>query len=249
MPLLYLRRLTTRERTEAANRHLARYLAFVAGAANAGGLLAVHQYTSHMSGIVSTVAGDASVGSFALAADGCAAVASFLTGSFCTTVFIRWGKRQQLHSQYALPLLAEAVLLFLFGMTGRVFTGEPVLGTVMLLCFTMGLQNAMITKISDATIRTTHLTGMITDIGISLGRLALPTPQNPTIPAQELSHRRLLSSLVLSFSLGGVTGTLGFTHLGFLFTLPLSVILITLGVMPAIDDLRRSPPTLPVPHP
>src|ERR1700742_3505360 len=100
MPLFYLRRLTAKERTESGNRHLARYLAFIAGAANAGGLLAVHQYTSHMSGIVSAIADNVAVGSVALAADGCAAVASFLAGSFCTTVFIRWGKRRELRSQY-----------------------------------------------------------------------------------------------------------------------------------------------------
>ncbi len=56
MPLFYLRRLTGSRRTEIANRHLARYLAFIAGATNAGGLLAVGQYTSHMSGIVSAMA-------------------------------------------------------------------------------------------------------------------------------------------------------------------------------------------------
>jgi uncharacterized membrane protein YoaK (UPF0700 family) len=56
MPLFYLRHLTGSQRTESANRHLARFLAFIAGAANAGGLLAVGQYTSHMSGIISTMA-------------------------------------------------------------------------------------------------------------------------------------------------------------------------------------------------
>jgi hypothetical protein len=74
MPLFYLRQLTATERTESGNRHLARYLAFVAGAANAGGLLAVHQYTSHMSGIVSAIADNIAVGSLTLAFDGCAAV-------------------------------------------------------------------------------------------------------------------------------------------------------------------------------
>ncbi|HZD45747.1 MAG TPA: DUF1275 domain-containing protein, partial [Acidobacteriaceae bacterium] len=56
MPLFYLRRLTGSKRTESANRHLARYLAFIAGAANAGGFLAVRQYTSHMSGMVAAMA-------------------------------------------------------------------------------------------------------------------------------------------------------------------------------------------------
>lgn len=56
MPIPYLRRLTGRERTRKANRQLACYLAFIAGAINAGGFLAVQQYTSHMTGIVSSMA-------------------------------------------------------------------------------------------------------------------------------------------------------------------------------------------------
>ena len=40
-----------------------------------------------------------------------------------------------------------------------------------MLCFIMGLQNATVTKISGARIRTTHVTGMVTDVGIELGKL------------------------------------------------------------------------------
>lgn len=56
MPIKYARRLTGSERSRHANRHLGFALAFVAGAANAGGFLAVQQYTSHMTGIVSAMA-------------------------------------------------------------------------------------------------------------------------------------------------------------------------------------------------
>jgi len=45
MPIAYARRLTGHERTPQANRHLSFALAFVAGAINAGGFLAVQQYT------------------------------------------------------------------------------------------------------------------------------------------------------------------------------------------------------------
>jgi uncharacterized membrane protein YoaK (UPF0700 family) len=55
MPLYYLRRLTGRKHSDSANRHLAMYLAFVAGATNAGGLFAVGHYTSHMSGTVAAM--------------------------------------------------------------------------------------------------------------------------------------------------------------------------------------------------
>ena len=56
MPIAYLRGLTSPSRTDSANRRLGCALAFVAGAANAGGFLAVGQYTSHMSGLVSSIA-------------------------------------------------------------------------------------------------------------------------------------------------------------------------------------------------
>ena len=240
MPLFYLRRLTGSKRTESANRHLARYLAFVAGAANAGGFLAVRQYTSHMSGIVAAMADNMALGSLRLVFSGFAAVLAFLLGAFLTTLFIRWARQRGMESEYALPLLIEAGLLVLFGFTGQVFAGGRVLSTVMLLCFTMGLQNAIITKLSNAVIRTTHLTGMVTDIGIALGRIVLaPTAGRSDAITGELATLRLLSSLIALFFVGGITGALGFKHVGFFFTIPLSVILLLLATMPVLDDVRR----------
>ena len=57
MPVEYLRTLTAPERTRRTDVHLGLFLAFNAGAINAGGLLAVIQYTSHMTGLVAEVAG------------------------------------------------------------------------------------------------------------------------------------------------------------------------------------------------
>lgn len=62
--------LTTRVRTRRANRRLGAVLAFVAGAVNAGGFLAVQRYTSHMTGIVSGIADDLVLGQAALAMAG-----------------------------------------------------------------------------------------------------------------------------------------------------------------------------------
>lgn len=239
MPVFYLRRLTGRERTEVANRQLARYLAFVAGAANAGGFLAVRQYTSHMTGIVSSMADNVALGSLRYALAGCAGVFAFMLGAACTAIMIRWARSRSLQSVYALPLLAEAALLVVFGLSGRVWEGRRALGTVALLCFTMGLQNAIVTKISGAVIRTTHLTGMVTDIGIEVGRMAHAIAgRQPMAAAVDFGKLRLLSSLIALFFCGGVVGGIGFKHIGFLFTLPLAFILILLAAVPISDDLR-----------
>jgi uncharacterized membrane protein YoaK (UPF0700 family) len=240
MPLFYLRRLTGSKRTEAANRHLACFLAFIAGATNAGGFLAVHQYTSHMSGVVSTMADNLATGHLKPVSIAVCAVLSFVSGALLTSVLVRWARGYSLESEYALPLILEAALLITFGLTGHVFAGERLLGTIMLLCFTMGLQNAIITKISNAVIRTTHLTGMLTDIGIALGAILTNACKKVRGPmTAERATLQLLTSLVVLFFIGGVTGALGFKHIGFYFTLPLALILLVLAAMPIVDDLRR----------
>ena len=239
MPFHYLRTLTGHERTQSGNRQLSRYLAFIAGAVNAGGFVAVRQYTSHMSGIVSAMADNLALGSVSLLMAGLFAMLSFLAGATCTSVMVRWARQRSLRSEYALPLILEAFLLFAFGFTGHVFESKEVLGTVALLCFTMGLQNAIVTKISGAVIRTTHLTGMVTDVGIKLGRMIYGhlsgTPPFANVDTGKLT---LLASLIALFFSGGVIGALGFRHIGFLFTLPLAVVLLVLAAVPALDDLR-----------
>jgi uncharacterized membrane protein YoaK (UPF0700 family) len=240
MPLFYLRRLTGSKRTEAANRHLACYLAFIAGATNAGGFLAVHQYTSHMSGIVSAMADNLATGRLNLVSTGICAILAFVSGALLTSVLVRWARARDLDCEYALPLTVEAALLIAFGLTGHVFIGERLVGTIMLLCFTMGLQNAIITKVSNNVIRTTHLTGMLTDIGIALGGILTNAFKKLHEPiTKERASLQLLSSLVVLFFIGGVIGALGFKRIGFFFTLPLAFVLLVLAAMPIFDDLRR----------
>ena len=173
MPIHYARSLAGRRRTTAANRHLGFALAFVAGAINAGGFLAVQQYTSHMTGIVSAMADNIALGAYDLVLGGAGGLLSFLLGAACSAIMVNYSRRRRLHGEFALPLLLEAFLLLCFGLLGaRLATvaGLFVPVTVMLLCFIMGLQNALITKLSKADIRTTHITGIVTDIGIELGK-------------------------------------------------------------------------------
>jgi uncharacterized membrane protein YoaK (UPF0700 family) len=249
MPVPYLRRLTGKERSQKANRHLALILAFVAGAANAGGYLAVRQYTSHMSGVVASIADNMALGEIALVGAGFSALLSFLAGAACTALLVNWGRRRRMQSEYAFPLLLEAALLLTFGLIGSHLQHNHwrfVSATISLLCFTMGLQNAIITKISKAEIRTTHVTGMVTDIGIELGKLlywnrSQDRPKELHVHA-DLGNLWLLVSLVGLFFFGGVIGALGFKHAGYLTTVPLALLLLILAVVPVTDDLFRTEP-------
>ena len=241
----YIRSLTGRRRSVRANRQLGYALAFVAGAVNAGGYLAVQQYTSHMTGILSAIADNTVLGSFGLALSGTGALLSFMIGAGCSAVMINYSRRRRMHSEFALPLLLEATLLICFGFLGtRLSTvdGLFVSATVMLLCFIMGLQNAVITKISRAEIRTTHITGIVTDIGIEFGKLVYWNA--PTVPARpkviaDRGRLNMLIALALSFFAGSVIGALGFKQVGYIATVPLALGLGALAVMPAIDDAKR----------
>lgn len=244
--IVYLRRLAGKERTDEADQHLARYLIFIAGAANAGGFLAVQQYTSHMSGIVSAMADHLALGDAKVVLAGLGALFSFVAGAALSAILINWGRRQNLESQYAFPLLLEAGLLVCFGLMGRHlarYQGLFVPMTVMLLCFIMGLQNAIITKLSATRIRTTHVTGLVTDMGIELGKLfywnrSKDASKLPVKADQE--KLKLLISLVFLFFAGGVLGALGFKQMGFSATLFLAALLLVLALMPVVDDLKTS---------
>jgi len=242
MPLNYARRLTGRKRTASANQELGCVLAFVAGAANAGGYLAVKQYTSHMTGVVSAMADDLVLGEVHLALEGLGALLCFAFGAACSAVMINFSRRRQLNSEYAMPLMLEAALLMGFGLLGPQLSrmeGLFVPVTVMLLCFMMGLQNAVVTKLSQAEIRTTHVTGMVTDVGIEIGKLLYWNrsirPNHPTVRAN-LGRLRLLGALVALFFSGGLIGALGFKHLGYITTLPIALLLVAIAGIPVFDD-------------
>jgi uncharacterized membrane protein YoaK (UPF0700 family) len=243
MLLNYLRNLSSPVRTDQSNRQLGQSLAFVAGATNAGGFLLVRQYTSHMSGIVSGMADDLAMGDIALLLSGMGALLCFLFGAAGSAILINWGRRHHLHSEYAGPLVVEALLLLCFGMIGGNIAKHEWLfvpATVALLCFIMGLQNAIISKISRAEIRTTHVTGIITDIGIELGKLIYWNGDKPLTPVlANYVKLRLLSLLLLMFFIGGVVGALCFKHIGFISTIPLAILILVLGVVPVIDDLTE----------
>lgn len=238
-----IRGFTSLQRTPQSDLKLGSVLAFVAGAINAGGLLAVGQYTSHMTGIVSSVADHLVLGRVGLALSGLIALLAFLVGAITTTWLVNWGLRRELRSAYGLPLMVEAALLLVFGLFGAalgLLQAVLVPMTVVLLCFIMGLQNAVITKISQARIRTTHVTGLVTDLGIELGKLLFVNQRGDRPPVRADRQRlRVHLQLIGCFLGGGVAGALGFKHLGYLSTVPLAALLLLLVLRPALDDWKR----------
>lgn len=240
----YFGSLADRDRTERSDYHLAFLLTFIAGAANAGGFMAIRIYTSHMSGMVSSLADNLVIGNLKFFAYGLAGFVAFLAGAATSAIMINWARRRDLHSQYALPLALEAVLLTAFAGTSLLDDSSILRGTasvVSLLCYVMGLQNAMITKLSGARIRTTHVTGMVTDIGIECGKwfYSLAPHGDTHLPAIGPDRKKLatLTALVGLFFCGGVFGALLFGHYGVTASLVLAVPLMLVAAFPFVHDV------------
>lgn len=236
--------LTNPDRNLRRDRALGASLAFVAGATNAGGFLAVGQYTSHMTGIVSALADDLAFARARVALAALGSVLAFVTGAMTTAVTVNWARRHDLQSRFAVPLLLEAALLLCFGLLGQMLAQYTMMVaplTVLTLCFLMGLQNAVITKISGAVIRTTHVTGLLTDVGIELGRLLYMNRADLGEPVRGNRERLFVHlALLVSFLGGGIMGALGFRAFGYVATLPLAGLLIVLSLKPVIADLRAA---------
>lgn len=235
-----LRTLAGPERTDRNNRYLSGGLAFTAGMVNSVGFLAVAIYTSHMTGLTSILADQIVLGGYGTALHAALGGASFIVGAMMCAIIFNWGRRRGHESKFALVLFVEALATLLIGLLAERTTAMgfawPV---VMVLCWTMGLQNALITKASNAQIRTTHVTGMVTDIGIELGKMLYRNrPADPDPVRASGSRLRLHVVIVGLFFLGGVVGALLGGVIGFLTVLPAAAILFLLSAFPIWADLR-----------
>ncbi len=217
-----------------ADRKLAWSLAAIAGALNATGFYAVGLYSSHMTGNTSAIADHLALGDLAGAGLYLGIVALFIAGAAVSALLINAGQRRRLSGIYAFSVLVEALLLTGLG-CAQLWLPEmqrtPLL--VFGLSFVMGLQNAVVTRISGARIRTTHVTGMITDIGIELGNLADIAFRRGSDRAQAALNREKLglhAVTVLSFLAGGTVGVFIYRAWGTVLIFGTAIVLAALAL-------------------
>ena len=242
MPIRYLAGLTAKPRTRQADLHIGVILTLVAGALNAGGFLAIGQYTSHITGMVSTLADQMVLRHFQLAGIAAISWLAFVSGAATTALVVNYLRRANVVNVYAVPLLIEATLILVFGAFGGTLHKHELVDVsfaVITLCFTMGLQNALITKISRAEIRTTHLTGLTTDLGIELGKLLYWNRHSEAggqvAVTANLRKLRVHATLIGSFLVGGIAGAFGFHYAGFISTVPLALALAAISIAPVFQ--------------
>jgi uncharacterized membrane protein YoaK (UPF0700 family) len=228
-------------RSTAVDQRLAGTLAAIAGAMNAAAFQALGFFSANMTGNVSSLSIRLSFSDLPDAAFYLSIILTFISGAVASSLLINLGRRKQIPGIYALSILAEAALMALLAVVGPVLP-RPAHGSVLVLglSFLMGLQNAVVTRISGARVRTTHVSGMATDIGIELGVLLdVATGREPPVDGRAArSKLQLHVTTVLSFLIGGVIGVLTYERLGDGLMLICSGVLAIIAVPQAIKAGR-----------
>ncbi len=179
-------------------------LALVAGCVNAVGFLGFeHQSISHLSGTVTLLGVNLVEPIHSSSLHLAAIVLSFFLGA-AVSGYLLHGTTLQLGRNYEIVLFLESALLVaaFFLLTNRSAFGHYAASVA------CGLQNALVTTHSGAIIRTTHVTGIFTDLGIMFGA---------RLRGEEFDRRKAILFLLIvsGFFLGGISGAYLYSELEF----------------------------------
>ncbi|MCI0573259.1 MAG: DUF1275 domain-containing protein [Myxococcaceae bacterium] len=212
---------------------LAGYLALVAGFVNSASFVLLGSFTSHVTGSAGRFANDVVARDMPAAVSALLLVVGFFLGAFTASSMLHTGIFRRASAAYSAALFVEAALLVGFVWLNeegflRAQTARHADAYAGMLCFAMGMQNSLVTYISGARVRTTHLTGVVTDLGIEaarwwrwyrmrLGR-ATGIPLVVGIRRQQEKPEGfaiiLLVTIVVSFLVGAASGAELATHFG-----------------------------------
>jgi uncharacterized membrane protein YoaK (UPF0700 family) len=138
-------------------------LTLTAGSINTVGFLGLqHQALSHVTGTVTVLGMELGRAHYGVAFHALAILAAFFLGCVFSGAIISQG-RLRLGRRYGVTLSLESLALF----TALYFLNHGVSAGDYFAALACGLQNAMVSNYSGSTMRTTHMTGMVTDLGIA----------------------------------------------------------------------------------
>ncbi len=220
-------------RTLKHNLKVASLLAFVAGLVNVVGFFAVQRLTTNVTGHFAFFVDEFFKLDFVQAVIYFLYILFFLLGSFTSNFIVETISRKSERYMYIVPAGFESTILLVIALSGRaLIISNPNLIAFSLL-FAMGLQNSLVTSISNAVIRTTHLTGLFTDLGIELSQLFF----YKTIEQKKklISSIKLRLSIISFFFIGGIIGGVFYTKVG-IYTLLIGTIALILGLI--YDDIK-----------
>ena len=221
-----LRHLGTK-RTYQHNVKLASLLGITAGFVNAAGFLGFSVLTTNVTGHAALFAEQIALQNWETARIIALWMFLFLAGAFISSLIVsRIGKNQQY--SYVIPILIETTILISVALLGYKYDHSLVAKEIFAgsLLFAMGLQNALVSMVSGSVVRTTHLTGTFTDLGIELAQFIKNKPEENKVLKPRI---KLRMAIIFFFMCGALGGAWLFRSFSFYsFFIPVIILVYTL---------------------
>ncbi|MDB5112801.1 MAG: hypothetical protein JWR67_3915 [Mucilaginibacter sp.] len=221
-----LRHLGTK-RTYAHNVKLASLLCITAGFVNAAGFLAFSVLTTNVTGHAALFAERIAMQDWKTARVVALWMFLFLAGAFISSFIVSFIGRNQRFS-YVMPVLIEMVILLGTALCGYQYDHSLIAKEIFAggLLFAMGLQNSLVSIISGSAVRTTHLTGTFTDLGIEMAQILQKNTEERALLKAKI---KLRSVIIVCFMCGALVGAYLFRYFGFhAFFIPMAILAFTL---------------------
>ncbi len=223
-------------------------MAFQAGMINSGGFLSCHRFVTHTTGFATHFGTELAMGKTFSAFGMLSVPFFFLFGSMVSAFFVdrRYirGQRPLYHWMFALisvfmlliSILGEANFFGTFG-DNMLLTKDYFL--LVLLCMSSGIQNAAITSASGSVVRTTHLTGITTDLGIGLVR-AMSLGYSDKVQASESKSNWMRAGIIISFIFGSTISALIYLRINYLGFIGPAIISFVLAIVSARSSRKKN---------
>lgn len=217
-----------KNRTFKHNLRIASLLSFVAGVVNVAGFLSVQKFTTNITGHFALFVDEVFSREFWNSFHFFLYILFFFLGSFFAGFSVEMMHKINDKMIYRIPILVESSILSLVAIFGTVMIDYSPNTVAYALLFAMGLQNALVTKISNSIVRTTHLTGLFTDLGIEISQLFFYKEMEQK--KKLTSSIRLRFTIISFFFLGGVFGGIMYSKLQ-LHVLIIVALLLLIGLV------------------
>lgn len=214
-----------RNRTYFHNLKLASALSFVAGIVNIVGVLSVKILTTNITGHFAFFSEEILLNHYSEALTYLVFIMCFLGGAFCSSFMVEFSSGGSMFRPHLIPLIIEILILGFVGLSddGLLKLSISPYTIAGLLLFAMGVQNSLVTRVSQSVVRTTHLTGLFTDLGIELSKLFFKERENEK---KQLTKNITLKLVIIAFFFSGcIIGGFGYSMIG------LKTLMITAGFL------------------
>ncbi|UCS91739.1 DUF1275 domain-containing protein [Echinicola marina] len=190
-------------------------MAFSAGMVNVISVIIFFAFTSNVTGHYAVLAEEIAKGNWYQAGVVASWILLFFFGGFIANIIIINFNKTHTYLAHSIPIILEIICLLIVGSYIQFYYKESLVETeilVGLMLFAMGIQNGLTASISNSAVKTTHLTGLTTDLGMLFSMF---TKKEYRAKKELRAKAKVQLAIMFSYLLGGVSAGLIYLNIAY----------------------------------